>query len=103
MIRSPEDMTEAPEQRTMDALSDVLRVAQLRGGVFLNADFTAPWCMAARMAPEICAPLLGTSAHFIPYHYVVAGELHVALQGEEPLVLQAGECVLFPRNDLHFM
>jgi AraC-like DNA-binding protein len=103
MIRSPEDMTGAPEQRTMDALSDVLRVAQLSGGVFLNADFTAPWCMAARMAAEICAPFLGSSAHFIPYHYIVAGELRVALQGEEPVLLRAGECVLFPRNHLHLM
>src|SRR5215469_9342712 len=103
MIRSPEDMTWAPEQRTMDALSDVLRVAQLSGGVFLNAHFTAPWCMAARISPEICAPFLGSSAHFIPYHYVVAGELRVALQEQEPVLLCAGECVLFPRNDLHLM
>ena len=29
----------------MDALSDVLRVAHLTGGVFLHADFTAPWCI----------------------------------------------------------
>src|SRR5215471_901264 len=103
MIRSPEHMTGAPEQRTMDALSDVLRVAQLSGGVLLNADFTAPWCMVARMAPEIRAPFLGSGAHFVPYHYVVAGELRVALQDEEPLLLRAGECVLFPRNDLHLM
>jgi AraC-like DNA-binding protein len=103
MILSPEDMIGAPEQGTMDALSDVLRVAQLSGGVFLNAEFTAPWCMVARVAPEMCAPFLGSSAHFIPYHYVVAGELRVALQDEEPLLLRAGECVLFPRNDLHRM
>jgi AraC-like DNA-binding protein len=103
MIRSPEDMTEAPQQRAMDALSDVLRVAQLSGGVFLNAEFSAPWCITARMAPEMCAPFLGSSVHFIPYHYVVAGELHVALQDEEPVLLRAGECVLFARNDLHFM
>ena len=30
----------------MDALSDVLRAAQLSGGVFLQAEFTAPWCVA---------------------------------------------------------
>jgi len=34
----------------MDALSDVLRVAHLTGGVFLHADFFAPWCMYARVA-----------------------------------------------------
>src|SRR5262249_25494451 len=34
---------------------------------------------------------------------VVAGELRVALQDEDPVLLCAGECVLFPRNDLHVM
>ena len=39
----------------MDALSDVLRVAHLTGGVFLHAEFFAPWCIAARVAPEHAA------------------------------------------------
>ena len=49
----------------MDALSDVLRVAHLTGGVFLHADFFAPWCMAARVGPEHCAPALGPASHLI--------------------------------------
>ena len=35
----------------MDALSDVLKVAHLTGGVFLHAEFFAPWCIATRLAP----------------------------------------------------
>jgi hypothetical protein len=46
----------------MDALSDVLRAAHLNGGVFLQAEFTAPWCMAARVTPQFCAPFLGPTA-----------------------------------------
>ena len=87
----------------MDALSDVLRVAHLTGGVFLHAEFFAPWCMAARVAPEHCAPLLGPASHLILYHYVVEGELHVRVEGEEAFVLRPGEVVLFPRNDLHLL
>src|ERR1700739_808203 len=49
----------------MDALSDVLRAAHLTGGVFLHADFFAPWCMAARVGPEHCAPALGPASHLI--------------------------------------
>src|SRR5262249_17824436 len=99
-IGAPEDMTETP---VMDPLSDVLRVAQLSGGVFLHAEFTAPWCLAARMTPELCAPLLGATAHLVPYHYVVEGELRISLQNREPFRLQAGEMILFPGNDLHLM
>ena len=28
----------------MDALSDVLKSVRLEGAVYLNAEFTAPWC-----------------------------------------------------------
>ena len=89
----------------MDALSDVLRVAHLTGGVFLHADFFAPWCMAASVAPEHCAPALGPASHLILYHYVVEGELRIRVDGEdgEELVLGAGDVVLLPRNDLHLV
>jgi AraC-like DNA-binding protein len=89
----------------MDALSDVLRVAHLTGGVFLHADFFAPWCMAARVAPEHCAPALGPVSNLILYHYVVEGELRIRVDGEdgEGLVLGAGDVVLLPRNDLHLV
>jgi AraC-like DNA-binding protein len=89
----------------MDALSDVLRVADLTGGVFLHADFFAPWCMSARVGPEHCGPALGPASHLILYHYVIEGDLHVRVEGEggETLVIGAGEVVLLPRNDVHLM
>jgi AraC-like DNA-binding protein len=89
----------------MDALSDVLRVAHLTGGVFLHAEFFAPWCIAARIGPEHCAPALGRASHLIVYHYVVEGELRVRVDGEDgaDVVIGAGEIVLLPRNDLHLM
>jgi len=89
----------------MDALSEVLRVAHLTGGVFLHADFFAPWCMAARVGPEHCAPLLPPSSHLILYHYVVEGDFRIRVAGEdgEDLIVGPGEVVLLPRNDLHLM
>jgi AraC-like DNA-binding protein len=89
----------------MDALSDVLRVAHLTGGVFLHAQFFAPWCIAARVAPEHCAPALGPASHLIIYHYVVEGDLHIRVEGQEgdDVVIGTGEVVMLPRNDLHLM
>jgi AraC-like DNA-binding protein len=89
----------------MDALSDVLRVADLTGGVFLHAEFFAPWCVASRVAPEHCAPALGPASHLIIYHYVVEGELRIRVDGDEGdgLRLGPGDVVLLPRNDLHVM
>ncbi len=87
----------------MDALSDVLRVAQLTGGVFLHAEFVGPWCMAGRVGPEQCAPMLGPASHLMPYHYVLEGEMRVRVEGGEAITLRAGDVVLFPRNDVHLL
>jgi cupin len=89
----------------MDALSDVLRVAHLTGGVFLHAEFFAPWCMAARVPPEHCGPALGPASHLIIYHYIVDGEVRVrmAQAGAEEVMIESGELLLLPRNDLHIM
>ena len=93
----------------MDALSDVLRVAHLTGGVFLHAEFFAPWCIATRVGPEHCAPglgpVLGPASHLIPYHYIIEGEFQVRVDGEDgaDLTVGPGEVVLVPRNDLHLM
>ena len=89
----------------MDALSDVLRVARLKGGVFLHAEFTEPWCIAAQMAPQLCSPYMGPVEHLMPYHYVVEGELVITTHADPGDVrrLGAGEVVLVPHNDVHTM
>jgi len=89
----------------VDALSDVLRVARLKGGVFLHAEFTAPWCIATQVSSEMCSPFLGPASHFIPYHFIVEGEVHVCVQGSDaaPVRLGPGEIVLVPHNDVHLM
>src|SRR6201984_2912228 len=101
-------MTKTPASASkvgMDALSDVLRVAHLTGGVFLHAGCSPPWCMPARVGPEHCAPALGPASHLILYHYVVEGELRIRVDGGdgEGLVLGIGDVVLLPRNDLHLV
>ena len=88
----------------MDALSDVLRVAHLTGGVFLRAEFFAPWCIASRLTPEHCSPVLGPASHMMIFHYVAEGEVHIQIEGEQDEdLIETGEVVLLPRNDMHLM
>ena len=88
----------------MDALSDMLRVAHITAGVFLHAEFTAPWCMSGRLSPERCCPLLGPTAHLIHYHYIVEGELSLrVVDKDEEVLLGPGDLVLLPRNEMHLM
>ncbi len=87
----------------MDALSDVLRIVRLTGGVFLDAEFSAPWCIKSQISPEDCRPFLPEPEHVICFHYVVDGRLLVKYGAEPPLELKTGEVVIFPRNDVHFL
>jgi AraC-like DNA-binding protein len=85
----------------MDALSDVLRVIRLSGGVFLEAHLTAPWCMKGRLSPEDCRAFQVAPKFVIATHYVVSGKMQVQVEGGELVELQAGELLLLPHNDVH--
>ncbi len=85
----------------MDALLDICRTIQLTGGVFLEAEFTAPWCVTSRVAPEDCSPFMSRPAQLIAYHYVTAGRLVLQTEGHAPVPVEAGEIILMPRNDEH--
>jgi AraC-like DNA-binding protein len=87
----------------MDALSDVLRVVRMKGGVFLHAEFTAPWCVSSQVAPEDCSALLKDANHLVLYHYVVEGQLRARVGAEKEHVLGPGSVLLMPHNDQHFM
>jgi hypothetical protein len=76
----------------MDALSDVLRVVRLSGGVFLEAEFTAPWCISGKVAPEDCQPFLAAPRHVIAFHFVAAGRMQLRAGSDEWKC--AGEIVL---------
>lgn len=89
----------------MDALSDVLRAARFTGGVFLDAELSAPWCFTGRITAEICSPFLAPGSHVIPYHYVLEGACDIKIDGEsdKAITLGAGDIVLFPHNSVHTM
>ncbi|BBF92030.1 AraC family transcriptional regulator [Blastochloris tepida] len=85
----------------MDPLSDVLRSVRLTGGIFLDSRFTAPWCVTAKITAEDYLSFLSSASQVIAYHVVFEGRLLLSVECEPPLVVNAGEVVLLPRNDLH--
>ncbi len=85
----------------MDALSDVLRVIRLSGGVFLEAEFTTPWCVSGKIASNDCKPFLEAPRHVIAYHFVAAGCMQLRPDGGDAIEVRAGEIVLLPHNSAH--
>ncbi len=86
-----------------DPLSDVLRSVRLSGGLFLDAKFTAPWCIRARIGLDECTPFVPGLVQVIGYHVVLEGRMHIATETTSPVEARAGEIVLLPRNDVHIM
>ncbi|HZD26692.1 MAG TPA: AraC family transcriptional regulator [Alphaproteobacteria bacterium] len=87
----------------MNPLVDVLRTLHLSGGIFLDCEFTAPWCVtASAIGPEEVGLLaMPFPAHVIAYHYVTHGQALLQMANQQPVAINAGEVVVFPANDKH--
>ncbi len=84
-----------------DPLSDIVRSLDLTGGVFLEAELTAPWAMISQVSEEDCQPILPLPKQVMAYHVVTEGEMLVALNDQTEQVARAGDVVFFPSNALH--
>ncbi|GLS19241.1 AraC family transcriptional regulator [Labrys miyagiensis] len=87
----------------MDALSDVLRVIHLKGGIFLKAVFTAPWCVSTQLRAEDCGLMLDGAEQLMLFHYVVEGRLMAQTPNGPPVQIEAGEVVILPHNHQHLL
>lgn len=86
-----------------DTLSEIFRTLRLTGGIFLDARFTAPWCVLSHVTPDDIRIFLKTPQNIVTLHYVVAGRAYVGIGDSERLEVNEGEVVLLPRNDEHIM
>ena len=87
----------------MDPLSDVLRAVRLSGAYFFLVDATHPWSMAATAACELAPRVLPDAEHLVSYHVVTSGRCWGGLAGEPPMLLEAGDAIVFPQGDAHLM
>src|SRR5690348_198641 len=88
----------------VDALSDVLKSVHLEGAVYLNAQFTAPWCIRGELGIESVRKRLAGAEHVAFFHYLTDGECKVQLVGsKEVLQARAGDLILFPQEGRHLM
>jgi len=87
----------------MDALSDLLHAVKLNGALFLEARFTAPWCVETHPsygAAEMLRPLNPV----VFFHMVTEGRCKVRLAaGGEPIDLASGDLVLMPQGDTNLL
>jgi AraC-like DNA-binding protein len=89
----------------MDAVSDVLRVVRLGGAVYLNGEFTAPWCVIGQTDSALCAGYLPRSERVVSYHLVTEGSCWARLAADPNSAIQinAGELLVVPQGETHIL
>jgi len=106
LIERPAILRKAPDSPIisgMDALSDALRVLRLTGAVFLDAEFTAPWCVVSHGSHPV-SPGSADAPNTIYFHVLTEGRCRVRhAGGGETLELAAGDLIMLPRNDSHLL
>jgi AraC-like DNA-binding protein len=85
----------------MDALSDVLKSVRLEGAVYLNAEFTAPWCVRANFGLAKARARLAGADHVLCFHFLVQGRCTIRLDDGELHDAGSDDVVIFPHQDHH--
>ena len=86
----------------MDVLSEVLSTVRLRGAIFFNAEFSAPWCISSSGAAGIEPHLPFKGLHVIMFHFLTEGRAYASL-GVDRVKLDAGDIVVIPGGDSHLL
>ena len=86
-----------------DVLSDLLRTVRLTGAAFFDVVGLDPW-VAEQPPRDVLLPrILPGAEHLIAYHVVTEGRCYASLVGSPPILVEAGEVVVFTRGDPHVM
>jgi AraC-like DNA-binding protein len=87
----------------LDVLSDVLRVIRLEGSLFLNAEFGEPWCVCAPSSADMAPALSPVHESMAICHLVTEGRCWAQLRDGEPVALEAGDVLVLPHGDAHYL
>ncbi len=89
----------------MDVVSDVLRVVRLGGAVYLNGEYTAPWCVIGHTDTTLCAGYLPPAERVASFHLITEGSCwaHVAADPHSAMQVNAGELLVVPQGESHIL
>jgi len=87
----------------MDVLSEVLRAVKLEGALFFNGEFSAPWCLKSALSPAVAHTLSPGAGHLIIFHFLTEGRAYARLPEGRREELGAGDIVIFPHGNAHFL
>jgi len=105
MTKGPTSLPERPDQATdEDTLTDLFRTVRFTRCIYYTVDVASPW--PAIQVPEgdaIASSLGPRSRAVVSYHVLIEGTCFTGLESGEPVKLERGDIVLYPRGDAYFL
>jgi len=86
-----------------DVLSDVLRAVRLSGAVYFDFELSSPWVREAPPARDLAGLVMPGAERVIEYHVVAGGSCWGQAIGHDPIRLEEGDVIVFPRGDAHVL
>ncbi len=87
----------------MDVLSEVLKVVKLQGQCSTTENSLRRGVFAHRLRARSRPYVAATARHLIIYHLLTEGRASARLVDGERMMLDAGDIVIFPHGDAHFL
>ena len=87
----------------MDALAEILKVIKLDSAIYLNAEFSEPWCIVSPGSSALAPMFMREGAHVIIYHLLCEGQAYCEIDDGERIELSAGDLVALPHGHSHRM
>ena len=89
----------------MDAISEVLRTVRLGGAIYLNGEFTAPWCVIGEGDTALYSAFLPQSERVVSFHLITEGSCwaQLAADPKSAILVSAGELLVIPQGEPHSM
>lgn len=85
----------------MDAIAEVLRAIQIESAIYLNGEFSEPWCVTSPES-DLLAPVFGNdNVHVIIYHLLCEGQANCEVNGVGSVDLAAGDLIAIPHGHSH--
>src|SRR5687768_2545318 len=89
MPERPFLLSQRPEDRVVDVLSDVLNTLRLQGTVFASAELAAPWGMRAAMPDRFA------------FHVLARGHAWLEVEGGAPMHVTGGDVLVLAPGKAH--
>ncbi|MEO8540250.1 MAG: AraC family transcriptional regulator [bacterium] len=108
MTQTPNLVTETPLREASlrpseSVLAEALRMVRLDGAVYLRGDFQAPWGFVTPDGPELAEYLRPGTSQLVIFHAVMEGSCEIVIDSGETVLAEAGEIVILPFGNEHWL